>query len=194
MAESELKLDIPCPWCGTPNTPASARCRHCFQDLEERVDEKPEELPEERPALFDMTRPTPPCPSCGNVNMLSTDECLECGASMKGGRPAPAPEPAVEKRSLKAAARTRRRPAFSLPALNWSTAIFLVRLGSVLYLFWGVLDTSTWLNNVTSGLKPDSFAAVRYNIFAVFELVRNICLVLGIWLLTFLRSGLLSNR
>lgn len=185
MAESELKLDIPCRWCGTPNAPAAVRCRHCFQDLEERaVDERPDEAP----AIFEMARPTPPCPACGKVNMLSTNQCLDCGASMKAARSEPVAE-APEAGGLKAAARARRRSIATGPVWNWGTAIFVLRLVSVLYLFWGVLDTSTWLTNVTSGLKPDDPAATRYNVFAVFELLRNFSLVAGLWLLTLLRLG-----
>lgn len=185
MAESELKLDTPCRWCGTPNAPGSARCRHCFQDLEERV---AEERAEEGPALFDMARPPAPCPACGKVNMLSTDKCLECGASMRSGKTGPLPEPTPEPAGLKAAARARRR-AIAAPALHWGAVAFWVRLGSVLFLFWSILDTGTWLANVTSGLKADNPVALRYNTFAVYELLRNFCLVAGLWLLTLLRLG-----
>lgn len=186
MAESELKLENPCRWCGTPNAPGSARCRHCFQDLEERVVDEAPEVPEEKPALFDMARPTPPCPACGKINMLSTDDCLDCGASMRA-KTGPLPDAPIEPGGLKAAARARRRSMPTVPALNGDTVVFLVRLGSVIYLFWGILDTSTWLNNVTSGLKPENPVALRYNIFAVYELLRNFCLVVGLWLLTALR-------
>ena len=50
----------------------------------------------------------------------------------------------------------------------------------------GVVDTSTWLTNITAGLPAEDGAALHYSVFAIFELIRDICLVAGVWLLTYL--------
>ncbi|HEY9723467.1 MAG TPA: zinc ribbon domain-containing protein [Oscillatoriaceae cyanobacterium] len=171
MAESELKLDMPCPWCGTPNEPSALRCLQCYQDL------TPQPRPGE-PALFDLPRPQITCPSCGRTNLLNVTQCLECGAPMT-------PEAANGSSSLRAAARGRRKGLVS-ELFGWIKFSWVLRLASVLFLFWGVVDTSTWLTNITAGLPAEDGAALHYSVFAIFELIRDICLVAGVWLLTYL--------
>lgn len=169
MAESELKLEMPCPWCGTPNEPAALRCRQCYQDL------TPAPRPAE-PALFDLPKPQITCPSCGRTNLLNVAQCLECGAPMT-------PEAPNAPSSLRAAARGRRRGLLK-ELFGWVTVGWLLRLAAVLFLFWDVLDTSNWLTRMSHGLPAGDAAALDYNVFAIFELVRDLCLVTGVWLLT----------
>lgn len=188
MAESELKLDLPCPRCGTSNLPTAQRCRQCYHELQP--------APAARTPtgdLFDMfppARPLVPCEACGKANLVNAEICLECGAPMPepdlAGQPLDEAEQAAGGSRLREAVRSRRR--YELPDnASWRNLAWLLRLCSVLFLFWGVVDTSLWLNATTKTLAPTDPAGLRYSVFAIYELVRNLCIVAGVWLLTMLR-------
>lgn len=72
-------------------------------------------------------------------------------------------------------------------ALVWGFLAMLIRLAVIAFLLWGVLDTGRWLNATTAGLAPGDPAAIRYNIFAIYELARNATLGAAAWLLTMIR-------
>lgn len=171
MAESELKLEAPCPWCGTPNGVSASRCRQCYQDLGPAAEA--EEAPA-GPALFEISRVAAACPACGKANFLSGERCFECGAPMRAAaRPAKA----------------RRRPLRLEAMSGWVKLGWLLRLVSVLFLFWSMIDTSLWLTHATAGQATQHAAATRFTVHAIFELMRNMGLVAGIWLITFLHVG-----
>ena len=86
---------------------------------------------------------------------------------------------------LRNAVRARRRHT-GQPNPGWLNLAWLLRLASVLFLFYGVLDTSIWLTNASKTLAPADPAGLRYSVFAVYELVRDLCIVAGVWLLTML--------
>ena len=176
MAESELKLEALCPWCGTPNGGTESQCRQCYQALGGAS-----EPDAAGPSLFDVSRVAAACPACGKTNLLSGDRCFDCGQSMRAGRRAVEP-PASR------SARFRRR-SLRIGAAGWVKATWLLRLASVLYLFWCVIDTSLWLNNATASLATQHAAATRFTVLAIFVVVRNMALVAGVWLLTFLPVG-----
>lgn len=177
MAESELKLDVACPRCGTANMPSAVKCRQCFGDLE------PAAGP---PGLFDFPRAMVPCPACGRSNAFSLDNCADCGAAMVPQR-MPTLEQVIAPERLRKAVRARRKldgPASSPALINLT---WLLRLGSVLFLFWGLIDTSFWLDKFTRGMAPEDPLIIRYSLFAIYEIVRDAAIVGGIWLLTFLK-------
>lgn len=178
MAESELKLEALCPWCGTPNGGTESRCRQCYQELGGAA-EADEALA--GPSLFDVSRVAAACPACGKTNLLSGKSCFECGQPMRAARRAVEP-PASR------SARFRRR-SLRIGAAGWIKATWLLRLASVLYMFWCVIDTSLWLNHATAPLATQHAAATRFTVHAIFEVVRNMALVAGLWLLTFLHVG-----
>jgi hypothetical protein len=76
------------------------------------------------------------------------------------------------------------------PAKWASRGAWLARVGAVLFLFYGVWDTGGWLSASNKDLPPGDPAGLRYTMFAIYELVRNLCVAAGIWLLTTLQSGL----
>lgn len=86
------------------------------------------------------------------------------------------------------AARGRRRPwelwAKSPWAVNWRMA---AKALAIVFLIWGVVDTSFWLDDVTRKMAPDDPAAMRYILFAIYEVVRDAAIALAIWLATQLR-------
>ncbi|MEB3330745.1 MAG: hypothetical protein VKQ33_16085 [Candidatus Sericytochromatia bacterium] len=59
-----------------------------------------------------------------------------------------------------------------------------MRVAALGFLFWGVVDTSVWLTRTNETVAPGSPTALQYTLFALYELLRNATLVLGIWLLT----------
>ncbi|MDB5099612.1 MAG: Double zinc ribbon [Cyanobacteria bacterium RYN_339] len=184
MAESELKLDVACPRCGTSNMPAAHKCRQCFQDLSAIAPPVPDNAPP--PGLFDFPRAALTCPACGKTNTFSLDTCVDCGASMAGGRP-PSLEQVIAPTRLRKAVRARRKHegAPGSPALF--NLAWLLRLASVIFLFWGVIDTSFWLDKLTRGMAPEDPTIIRYSLFAIYEIVRNAAIVGGVWLLTLLK-------
>lgn len=187
MAESELKLDLPCPRCGTSNLPTAQRCRQCFHAFEA--------LPPERTPtgdLFDMFPPARPlvaCEACGKANLQGAESCLDCGEPIPdpglGGQPVQAFEGQLGGARTREAVRSRRRFE-ALESPSWLNFAWLLRFCSVLFLFWGVLDTSIWLTSTTKGLAPSDPTGLRYSVFAIYELVRDLCIVAGVWLLTML--------
>lgn len=173
MAESELKLDIACPRCGTANMPAATKCRQCFHDLESGA-----------PGLFDLPRvgAAAACPACGKTNPFSIETCVDCGASMTR-----ALEHVIAPERLRKAVRARRKHEGAAPSPALINLTWLARLGSVLFLFWGVIDTSFWLNKVTVGMSPEDPIIIHYSLFAIYEIVRDAAIVGGVWLLTYLK-------
>ncbi len=194
MAESELKLDLPCPRCGTSNLPTAQRCRQCYHEFMVASAELQTLGSERTPTgdLFDMFPPARPmvaCEACGKANLLNAETCHACGAPMpgpdEGGQPLESLEAAIGGSRLREAVRSRRR--HELPENpSWLNFAWLLRLCSVLFLFWGVIDTSIWLTSTTKSLAPSDPAGLRYSVFAIYELVRNLCIVAGVWLLTVL--------
>lgn len=193
MAESELKLDLPCPRCGTSNLPTAQRCRQCYHEFQPAPPDRGgghERTP--TGDLFDMFPPPRPmvaCEACGKANLLTADTCHACGAAMAEpelqGQPLDEAEAALRGSRLREAVRARRRQeAPEHP--SWLNFAWLLRLCSVLFLFWGVLDTSIWLTSTTKALAPTDPAGLRYSVFAIYELVRNLTIVAGVWLLTML--------
>jgi ribosomal protein L40E len=182
MAESELKLDVACPRCGTPNMPSARKCRQCFQDLE------PGLMPPiaGAPGLFDFPRAVAPCSVCGRSNVFNIDACVDCGAPI-GPIKLPSHDHVVAPERLRKAVRARRKQEGAVVSPAWINAAWLLRLGSVLFLFWGVIDTSFWLDKFTRGMAPEDPLLIRYSLFAIYELVRDVVIVGGVWLLTFLK-------
>jgi ribosomal protein L40E len=184
MAESELKLDVACPRCGTPNMPSARKCRQCFQDLE------PELMPPiaGAPGLFDFPRAVASCPVCGKSNVFNIDSCVDCGAAMGPSPSMPTlDQVVVAPERLRKAVRARRKQEGAVASPAWINLAWLLRLGSVLFLFWGVIDTSFWLDKFTRGMAPEDPLLIRYSLFAIYELVRDVVIVGGVWLLTFLK-------
>lgn len=182
MAEPDLKLDIPCPRCGTHNLPIARRCRQCHLELG---------YPPDRPAggtLIDLTRSFVICGTCGKSNPFNSDLCVECGAEI--GSP-DSPVRGLPVGELEAAVgvprrpRNRRKSVWSVSALGhrW---VWLARAGAVAFLFYGVVDTGQWLSVSNRDLPPADPAGLRYTMFAIYELVRNLCVAVGVWLLTHL--------
>jgi hypothetical protein len=170
MAEPELKLDLPCPRCGTTNLPTAQRCRQCFHEFRAAgADHAP--FDGDRPGTGDLFDLFPP-------NLAAPAEDL-------GGQPVEDVEAAIGGARLRNAVRARRR-ADAPPNPSWLNFAWLLRLCSVLFLFWGVVDTSIWLTSTTKALAPSDPAGLRYSVFAIYELVRNLCIVAGVWLLTLL--------
>jgi len=184
MAESELKLDIACPRCGTSNMPAAHKCRQCFQDLSAVAAPAPE--PPTNPGLFDFPRAAQICGSCGKANAFSLDTCAECGAPMGLGR-APTLEQAIAPTRLRKAVRARRKQGGTPASPALFNLAWLLRLASVIFLFWGVIDTSFWLDKLTRGMAPEDPTIIRYSLFAIYEIVRDAAIVGGVWLLTLLK-------
>ena len=176
MAESELKLDIACPRCGTSNMPAARKCRQCFADLESAS----------APGLFDFPRAITPCPQCGLGNAFNLDECPDCGSPMTPGK-IPSLEQVIAPERMRKAVRSGRRKLQAAPTPAWINLAWLLRLASVLFLFWGIIDTSFWLDKFTRGMQPDDPLIIRYSLFAIYELVRDAVIVGAVWLLTFLK-------
>lgn len=88
--------------------------------------------------------------------------------------------------------RARRRPGLDAKGLwpwllNWRLAAKVV---AILFLLYGVVDTSYWLDDVTRKMAPDDPAAVRYILFAMYEVVRDAAIAWAIWLATQLRLPL----
>jgi hypothetical protein len=184
MAESELKLDVACPRCGTSNMPAAHKCRQCFQDLAAVAPAIPDNAP--APGLFDFPRAALTCPACGKTSAFSLDTCVECGAAMAGGR-APTPEQAIAPTRLRKAVRARRKHVGAAGSPSIFNLTWLLRLGAVLFLFWGVIDTSFWLDKVNRGPAPEDTTVMRYSLFAIYEIVRDAAIAGGVWLLTLLK-------
>jgi hypothetical protein len=184
MAEPELKLDVACPRCGTPNMPAAQKCRQCFQDLVPQAGTGP--LNGGSPGLFDFPRAVVTCPQCGKSNAFNLDTCVDCGAAM-AGTGMPSLEQVIAPARLRKAVRARRKQESTSPTPAWINLAWLLRLGSVLFLFWGVIDTSFWLDKLTRGMAPDDPTIIRYSLFAIYEIVRDAAIVGGVWLLTFLK-------
>jgi hypothetical protein len=152
MAESELKLDVACPRCGTSNMPAASKCRQCFQDLSAVA---PDTAP--APGLFDVPPAT-----------LALDHV-------------------VEPTRLRRAVRARRKQAGTPASPALFNLAWLLRLASVVFLFWGVIDTSMWLDKLTHTMQPEDPRILRYSLFAIYEIVRDAAIVGGVWLLTLLK-------
>jgi ribosomal protein L40E len=181
MAEPDLKLDFPCPQCGTPHPAQARRCRHCYHDLSLRI-ERPHPNP-----LLEFARPLVVCETCGKSNPFSSDVCLECGGDMvpvlDAAGPGASEHPSLLTGRPRPGARPRRRG--SVASLGRLVSLRgLVRVAAVGFLFWGVVDTSIWLTRTNESLAPGNPAALQYTAFALYELVRNASLVLGVWLLT----------
>lgn len=183
MAESETRLDLPCPRCGTSNLPSTQRCRQCLQEL-------PSSGAVRSPSggLFDWTRPVIACEACGKSNPFNVDVCLDCGAPIatRGHLRSTEDLDGSSRRREAVKGRRRTNPGLSVDP-NWLNLAWLLRLCSVLFLFWGVIETGFWLNSTTKTLTPSDPAGLRYSVFAIYELVRNFCIVVGIWLLTMLK-------
>lgn len=168
MADMDFKLEQICPLCGTGNPTAARRCSQCLQELAERHEPSADSVA----ALFERG------PAVGfNARFGASDPFAE--ASL------PTPENPAPLSPLRPN-RPRRRPAL-VSSTAVSRLVFFARLSSVLFLLWGVLDTSAWLTRVTAGLAANDIAAVRYSVFAVYEVLRDVALVIGVWLLTLLR-------
>ena len=139
--------------------------------------------------MFPPARPMVACEACGKANLMNAEVCLECGQPMPepglGGAAVEEVEHAIGGSRLREAVRSRRR--YELPENPaWLNFAWLLRLCSVLFLFWGVVDTSIWLTATTKTLAPTDPAGLRYSVFAIYELVRDLCIVAGVWLLTML--------
>lgn len=182
MAESELKLDITCPRCGTANMPAAAKCRQCFQDLEP----SPPAAAPAAPGLFDFPRTLTACPACGKTNAFGMETCVECGAFMSQAR-LPMLDQVIAPERLRKAVRARRKQDVTRSTPAWINLAWLMRLGSVLFLFWGLINTGFWLDKFTRGMAPDDPLIVRYTLFANYEIVRDAVITGAIWLLTLLK-------
>jgi hypothetical protein len=115
------------------------------------------------------------CRHCGRLNALNAPRCLDCNEAFQEASEPPQPS------STRQAPRARRKPSL-LP----SAAFFagLLRLGALAFLFYDLFDGGNWLANVTAGLAPSDPAALRYDVYAVYETLRDMALVGGIWLLT----------
>ncbi|MEB3224051.1 MAG: zinc ribbon domain-containing protein [Candidatus Sericytochromatia bacterium] len=180
MAEPDLKLDSPCPRCGTPHPLQARRCRHCYHDLSVRM-ERSNPNP-----LLEFARPLVVCEACGKSNPFSSDVCLECGGDMIPAQEAgvaPGADASALLSGKPRAGRQRRRAATAAVGRHLSIAL-LMRVAALGFLFWGVVDTSVWLTRTNETLAPGNPAALQYTVFAVYELIRNASLVLGVWLLT----------
>jgi ribosomal protein L37E len=186
MAEPDLKLDIPCPRCGTNNLPIARRCRHCHLEFgysAERVSGG---------NLIDLTRSFVICGTCGKSNYFNSELCADCGSEISQtdttvqGMPLGELEAAVGNGRR---TRPRRRHTLSASALA-ARFTWLARVGAVLFLFYGVWDTGSWLSASNKDLPPGDPAGLRYTMFAIYELVRNLCVAVGVWLLTLVRWGL----
>jgi hypothetical protein len=182
MADPTLKLELPCPRCGMLNTPAALNCRQCAQALEAAV------MPDwPQPAPFDIPGAAVPCLACGKLTAPNTDHCPHCGESPSGLG-------LVDDAVVKVAGAKRGRPAARRPKVGpllnktgWQNMAFVIRVAAVLFLIWATVDSGFWLNGVTSHLPPDSPLVLRYTTYAIYEMVRNVILVVAVWLLTMLR-------
>ena len=182
MADPNLQTELLCPRCQTPNQPHALRCRQCFSDLGGlRV-----------PVFAERPRQLAHCASCGRANAFGAEACVECGEALSAPAATalpgePAASAALPETSPRARRQAPRRRSLKLPA--GVTLPLLVRVAAVAYLFWGLYDTSAWLDRVTTTLAPADPAALRYNLYAIFELARHAGIVLGVWLLTMLRPA-----
>lgn len=189
MAESELKLDTPCPRCGTSNIPSALRCRQCFHELPIRGSAAaPGPVGSMGSGnLFDWTRPVVACEACGKSNPFNVDVCLDCGAPLPGDGAGRVEDHDGSSRRREAVKGRRRAAPGTASDPSRLNLVWLARLCAVLFMFWGVIDTSSWLNGTTKNLAPSDPAAIRYFVFAIYELVRDFCIMAGIWLLTLLK-------
>ena len=171
------------------------KCRQCFQELRNGFDTQngasvlgaPSlQAPGAPPGIFDFPRALTPCPACGKSNAFSLEDCAECGAPMDGSK-TPGVAHAVAPERLRKAVRGRRRRERTTSTPAWINLSWLMRLGSVVFLFWGVVDTSFWLDKFTRGMQPEDPLLIRYSLFAIYEIVRDAAIVGGVWLLTFLK-------
>lgn len=183
MADPTLKLELPCPRCGMLNSPAALHCRQCAQALEAAV------MPDwPQPAPFDFPGATVPCVACGKLTTPNMDHCPHCGESPSGLGPV---DDAVVKVSRGRPPRVRRKVKVGplLSRSGWSNMAFVIRLSSVLFLIWATVDSGFWLSGVTAKMAPNDPLVLRYTTYAIYEMVRNVILVVAVWLLTMLRPG-----
>lgn len=179
MAESKLKLELPCPRCGMLNGPTALRCRQCAQELETA---SMADWPQ--PAPFDLPGVIASCPKCGMAAGAGADVCGGCGEPL--GQPMAEPETA---RASRLRPRPRRKGGPLVSKAGLANLIWLVRLLSALFLIWSVVDSGVWLNGITRTQSISDVAAARYTTHAIYELVRNCVLVAALWLLTMPRPA-----
>lgn len=186
MAESKLKLELPCPRCGMLNGPSALRCRQCAHELESA---SMADWPQ--PAPFDLPGVIASCPKCGMAAGLGADVCGGCGEPL-GSAGAELDGAATRSDGIKAGRlrpRPRRKVGPLLSKAGWSNLIGLVRLLSAVFLIWSVVDSGIWLNGITRTQAISDVAATRYTTHAIYELVRNCVLVAALWLLTLSRPA-----
>jgi hypothetical protein len=180
MAESKLKLELPCPRCGMLNGPTALRCRQCAHELETAS------MPDwPQPAPFDLPGVIANCPNCGMAAGAGADVCGGCGGPL--GAAQPEPETAKSAR-LRPRPRRKVGPIW-LKKAGVANLVWLARLLSALFLIWSVVDSGVWLNGITRTQAISDVAATRYTTHAIYELVRNCVLVAALWLLTMPRPA-----
>lgn len=140
--------------------------------------------------MIDLTRSFVVCGTCGKSNPFNSELCVECGAEIGATENSVRGMPLGE---LEAAVGASRRPRTRRRTLLSSTVlvqrlIWLARVGAVAFIFYGVVDTGNWLSTSNRDLAPADPAGLRYTMFAIYELVRNLCVAVGIWLLTSLAT------
>ncbi|MEB3195769.1 MAG: zinc ribbon domain-containing protein [Candidatus Sericytochromatia bacterium] len=184
MAESDLRLESPCPRCGNSNLPIARRCRHCFHELP---------IPQERPEpaqIIDLSRSFLVCSLCGKSSPHHASACQSCGGELDlpavGGMPLMDVEAALGQDRPRGLRARRRGVGASLSRpLRW---VPLLRVAAIAFVLWGVVDTGRWLSEMNRTLSPADPAGLRYTTFAIYELVRNIALAGCVWLLTALAT------
>lgn len=191
MVESERRLDMECPYCGFDNSPASMRCERCSRVIQ------PESRDSAVPGTYTFRGPFLVCAVCARPNAHGTTECVACQAPFDVGTPEPARATAElppQARSRAAASpsgsseRLARSGRSARSGVAWMKVLgplaVVVRVLTLVLLLWGVWDTGSWLNSVTRGMRVDDVSAIRYNVFAIYELLRNLTLGSAVWLLT----------
>ncbi|MEB3284253.1 MAG: zinc ribbon domain-containing protein [Candidatus Sericytochromatia bacterium] len=179
MAEPDLKLDVPCPRCGTTNLPIARRCRHCHLDIgfsqKEFVGSN----------LIELARSSVVCGACGSTNPFNAEICGECGSELTVSEHVFRGIPLDELETPAPAPRRSRRRRSPGSLLNlYLRMVGPARVAALLFLLYGVVDTGSWLSTSNKDLAPADPAGLRYTLFAIYELLRNACVAGGVWLLT----------